>query len=192
MSLLETFEEHRQVLEQSRDLLPALQAFVTVMYDCLQAGGRLFVCGNGGSAADAQHFAAEMIGRFERERRALPAIALSTDTSAITAIANDYGYEHVFARQLDALARKGDVLIVISTSGRSLSVLAAAARGRVLGCHVVALTGKAGDTLGRSADTWLAVPSTKVARIQEIHELCLHAAAQAVEELVVGAGGEEV
>jgi D-sedoheptulose 7-phosphate isomerase len=171
--------------------LPALQAFVDAVHDCLQNHGKLLVCGNGGSAADAQHFAAEMVGRFERERRALPAIALSTDTSAITAIANDFGYEHVFARQVDALARKGDVLIVISTSGRSPSVLAAATRGRALGCHVVALTGEAGDTLGGIADTWLAVPSTKVARIQEIHELCLHAAAQAVEELVMRAAGDE-
>jgi D-sedoheptulose 7-phosphate isomerase len=188
MSVLDAFDEHKQVLERSRDLEPALQAFVDTAWACLRAGGKLLVCGNGGSAADAQHFAAELIGRFERERRALPAIALSTDTSAITAVANDYGYEHVFERQLEALARKGDVVIVISTSGKSPSALAVATRARTLACAVVALTGEGGAALGQIADIWLAVPSKNVARIQEIHGLCLHAAAQAIEARVMAEG----
>jgi D-sedoheptulose 7-phosphate isomerase len=186
MSLLEAFDEHKHVLERSRDLIPVLQAFVDTAYASLQADGKLLVCGNGGSAADAQHFAAELVGRFERERRALTAIALCTDTSAITAIANDYGYEHVFERQLEALARKGDVVVVISTSGRSPSALAAAARARAMGCQVVALTGEGGAALGKIADVLLAIPSTNVARIQEMHGLCLHAVAQGIEARVMG------
>jgi D-sedoheptulose 7-phosphate isomerase len=181
VTILDAFDEHRSVLERSRALMPALLSFVEVAHSCLSAGGKLLVCGNGGSAADAQHFAAEMIGRFERERRALPAIALTTDTSALTAIANDYGYDRVFERQLEALARKGDVVVVMSTSGKSPSVLAVATRARALGCPVVALTGEGGGALGRLADIVLAVPSTNVARIQEIHGLCLHAAAQEIE-----------
>jgi D-sedoheptulose 7-phosphate isomerase len=186
MSVLDAFDEHEQVLERSRQLAPALQAFVDAAHSCLRAGGKLLVCGNGGSAADAQHFAAELIGRFERERRALPAIALSTDTSAITAIANDYGYEHVFERQLEALAQKGDIVVVISTSGRSPSALTVATRARALGCQVVALTGEGGAALGQIADLLLAVPSKNVARIQEMHGLCLHAAAQAIEAHMTG------
>jgi D-sedoheptulose 7-phosphate isomerase len=188
MSLLEAFDDHKRVLERSRELVPVLQTFVDAAHASLQAGGKLLICGNGGSAADGQHFAAELVGRFERERRALPAIALSTDTSAITAIANDYGYEHVFERQLEALARKGDVVVVISTSGRSPSALAVASRARAMGCPVVALTGEGGAPLGRIADIWLSIPSTNVARIQEMHGLCLHAVAQGIEALVMGEG----
>ncbi len=181
MSVLDAFDEHVSVLERSRALGPALESFVGAATSCLAAGGKLLICGNGGSAADAQHFAAEMIGRFERERRALPAIALTTDTSAITAIANDYGYERVFERQLEALARSGDVVVVLSTSGKSPSAIAAATRARALGCQVVALTGQGGGPLGAIADILLAVPSNNTARVQEIHGLCLHAAAQEIE-----------
>src|SRR5262250_3735489 len=138
MALADAFEEHRRVLEESAEALRA--PFTDALHrarTCLAAGGKILVCGNGGSAADAQHFAAELVCRFIRERRALPSIALTTDTSALTAIANDYGFAEVFARQVEALARPGDVLIAISTSGNSPNVLQAVHSARRLGCTVV-------------------------------------------------------
>ena len=182
MSIERAFDEHERVVSESRALVPKVREMAEIVRRCLGSGGKLLVCGNGGSAADAQHFAAEFIGRFVKERAALPAIALTTDTSALTALANDYAFEIVFARQIHALARPGDVVIALSTSGRSPNVVAAARAGRERGCKVVALTGAGGGPLGEAADLLVAVPSKDTARVQEVHELCLHAVVQEVEK----------
>ncbi len=148
----------------------------------LAAGGKILVCGNGGSAADAQHCAAELVGRFERDRRGLPAIALTTDTSALTAISNDYGFERVFARQVEAHGRPGDVLVSISTSGSSPNVLAAQSAAKAAGMVTVALTGRDGGALGAAADIHVNVASPSTARVQEVHRTILHVICQLVEE----------
>jgi len=136
----------------------------------LRAGGKLLLCGNGGSAADAQHIAAELVGRFARESRpGMPAVALTTDSSILTAVGNDLGFEQIFARQVEALGRPGDVLLAISTSGRSPNVLAAARKARELGLEVLALTGPAGSPLADLARETLAIPVADTQRIQELH-----------------------
>jgi D-sedoheptulose 7-phosphate isomerase len=178
-------QEHQLVLEAAMDA--AETAFAAVREICFQTlrnGGRILVCGNGGSAADAQHFAAELVGRFERERNAYAAIALSTDTSIITALANDYGIERIFSRQVQALGRPGDVLVAISTSGNSPNVLEAALAAREKGMKVAAMTGEGGGRLGPLADVLLAVPSKRTARVQEIHEMFLHGLAESLELLL--------
>ncbi|MFK7973187.1 MAG: D-sedoheptulose 7-phosphate isomerase [Bacteroidia bacterium] len=141
----------------------------------LAAGGKVMLCGNGGSAADAQHIATELSGRFRKERKALAAIALTTDTSALTAISNDYGYEQVFARQVEAIAKPGDVLIGISTSGSSPNVLEAAKAAKAADCTVISMTGEAGDSpLVAQANVAIQIPSRDTARIQEMHILAGH------------------
>lgn len=151
------------------------------------AGKKVLLCGNGGSAADAQHIAAELVGRFVIERRPLAAIALTTDTSALTAIANDYGYEHVFSRQVEALGAEGDVLIAITTSGTSKNVLAAAAAARARGMKVIGLTGGKGAAFVAACDAGVAVPSIVVARIQECHITIGHLMCEAVDLAFAGA-----
>jgi D-sedoheptulose 7-phosphate isomerase len=147
----------------------------------LKSGNKLLAFGNGGSAADAQHLAAELVGRFEMERRALPAIALTTDTSILTALANDYSYEIVFTRQIEALAARGDVAFGISTSGRSHNVEAGLAAARDRGLVTIALTGRDGGPMGASADIHLNVPEQSTARVQEVHRTILHALCSLVE-----------
>lgn len=174
--------EHHQVLEAAMGA--AEQAFTVAREICLSTlsnKGRLLVCGNGGSAADAQHFAAELVGRFVKERRAYSAVALSTDTSIITALANDYGIESIFSRQVEALGRPGDVLIAISTSGNSPNILQAALAAQKIDMKVIAMTGDGGGRLGPMADVVFAVPSTNTARIQEVHEIFLHGLAEMLE-----------
>ena len=159
------------------------------MTDRLFADGRILACGNGGSAADAQHFAAELVGRFERERPELPAIALTTDTSLLTAVANDYSFEQVFAKQVRALGRKGDVLLAISTSGNSANVIAAIEAAHEREMHVVALTGKGGGRIGEllgDGDVHLCVPHTRTARIQEVHLLTIHCLCDAIDHTLLG------
>jgi D-sedoheptulose 7-phosphate isomerase len=151
------------------------------MIACLDHGGKILVFGNGGSASDAQHFAAELVGRFMRERRALASIALTTDTSILTALANDYAYDRVFARQVEALGRPGDVVLGISTSGQSANVLTAFAAARSFGLTVVALTGRDGGEVGRAADIHINVPSPSTARVQEVHRTLLHAICELIE-----------
>ena len=175
-------QEHNHVLEAAiepfeRNFKPARDLCLAA----LQKGKKLLVCGNGGSAADAQHFAAELVGRYEKERKGWPALALSTDTSVITAIANDYGFEKIFARQVQALGQQGDVLIAISTSGNSPNVLQAASTAKQLGMKIIAITGEGGGKLGALVNVLFAVPSKHTARIQEIHEICLHALAETIE-----------
>jgi D-sedoheptulose 7-phosphate isomerase len=152
----------------------------------LAGAGTVLVCGNGGSAAESQHFAAELTGRFRRERRGWPAVALTTDTSVLTAIANDYGYGLVFARQVEALGRPGDVLVAISTSGASENVLMAARRARALGLRVVAVTGPDPGPLGAEADVVVAAPGASTARVQEVHLSLLHALCDEVEAALSG------
>jgi len=161
-----------------------------LMAGALQAGGKVLACGNGGSAADAQHFSAELLGRFERERRELAAIALTTDTSSNTAIANDYSFEQIFAKQVRALGGAGDVLIAISTSGNSKNILAAMQAARTRGMQVVALTGRDGGAAGKligAGDVLLNVASTVTARIQEVHILVLHCLCDIIDFHLLGA-----
>jgi phosphoheptose isomerase len=160
----------------------AIARAAEVMRDAVLAGKKVLLCGNGGSAADAQHIAAELVGRFVIERRPLPAIALTTDTSALTAIANDYGYEHVFSRQVDALGAEGDVLIAITTSGTSKNVIAAADVARARGMKVIGLTGARGAAFVASCDAGVAVPSLVTARIQECHIAIGHLLCEAIDE----------
>ena len=159
---------------------PAAEA-AGAMIAALRGGGRILACGNGGSAADAQHFAAELVGRFERERAALSAIALTTDSSIVTAVANDYDFVRVFARQVDALGRPGDVLLGISTSGGSANVLAAFAAAKAGGLTTVALTGRDGGAVGAAADIHVNVPAASTARVQEVHRTLLHALCALIE-----------
>ena len=160
------------------------------MADALRGGGKLLACGNGGSAADAQHFAAELVNRFEVERPPLAAVALTTDSSTLTSIANDYSYDQVFAKQLRALGRKGDVLLAISTSGNSASILEAVRAAHELDVRVVALTGNGGGKLAAllaADDVHVCVPHTRTVRIQEVHLLALHCMCDAIDFQLFGA-----
>jgi len=158
------------------------------MVSCLKNGGKILTCGNGGSACDAQHFAGELVNRFEIDRPALPSIALTSDASVITSIANDNAYEEVFARQVEALGAKGDVLLAISTSGNSANVLRAAQAATGKGMRVIALTGKDGGDLARlpDIDTLLNIPHTTTARIQEMHLTCLHILCSLIDDTLYG------
>ncbi|MGH9410504.1 MAG: D-sedoheptulose-7-phosphate isomerase [Vicinamibacterales bacterium] len=159
---------------------PAIVASLAIR-DAIRAGGRVFAFGNGGSASDAQHFAAELVGRFMRERPAIGAVALTTDTSVLTAIGNDYSFRQVFVRQLEALARKGDVALAISTSGESPNVLDAVRYAREQGLRTVALTGRDGGAIGRAAELHVNVPDENTARVQEVHRTILHAMCELIE-----------
>lgn len=152
--------------------------------DCVKKGNKLLFFGNGGSASDSQHLAAEFVGRYEKERRALPAIALTTDTSILTAVGNDYGFERVFARQVEAHGKKGDIAFAISTSGNSPNVLAAAEKARQMGLVVIGLTGRDGGKLKTASDIAIVVPSEKTSRIQECHILIGHILCERVDELL--------
>jgi len=175
LSVTRPLEEHISVfgelLVSQSDVIADCSAIIV---ETFKRGNKVLVCGNGGSAADAQHIAAEFVGRYETERRALPSIALTTDTSALTAISNDYGFESVFSRQVDANAVEGDCLIAISTSGNSPNVLAAVMSARSRGCSVVGLTGKGGKKLAGLCDACVLVPSGRTARIQEAHITVAH------------------
>jgi len=153
--------------------------------DCLLGGKKVLACGNGGSAADAQHFVAELVGRMCRERRSLPAISLSTDPSVVTALGNDYGYDLVFGRQVEGLGQPEDVLLVLSTSGRSVNVLRAVETASRNGLHTVALLGEGGDPLLDDCDVCIHVPSRDTQRVQELHTAVLHVICEYVEERVI-------
>ncbi len=173
---------HRRVIDAVEGIAPAIVAVAELLKKTFRADRRVFACGNGGSAADAQHFASELTGRYEKDRRAYPAIALTTDASALTAIGNDYGYARVFARQLEALARAGDVLIAISTSGDSANVIAAVEYARDHKITSVGLLGRDGGKLLPLVDHALVIPATRTGRIQEAHILILHLLCEAFEE----------
>ena len=165
--------------------LPALERAAAALIAAYKSGHKAIFFGNGGSAADAQHLAAEFVGRYLRERRPLPALALNGNTSALTGIGNDYGYREVFARQLEALAAPGDVAVGISTSGKSENVIEAMIRARQLGLYRIALTGVSGGDLKGLVDTLIAVPSDRTPRIQECHILAGHALCDAVESAMM-------
>jgi D-sedoheptulose 7-phosphate isomerase len=166
------------------ECLPALTAAADALVSAYRCGHKALFFGNGGSAADAQHLAAEFVGRYLRQRDPLPAIALNANSSAVTAIANDYGYEQVFARQLEAFATSGDVAVAISTSGNSPSVIRAVVQARQMGLFTVALTGASGGRLRGLVDALVAVPSEETPRIQECHILAGHAMCDAVEQAI--------
>ena len=175
-------EAHQKVLEQT---IAGLQHFIytagVIVTEALEAGNKVLLCGNGGSAADAQHIAAELTGRFKIERRPLPAIALTTDTSALTAIGNDYGFDQIFSRQVAALAKGGDVLVGISTSGNSPNVIYAMETAKNFGCKTIGLSGKGGGEMSNVCDLNIIVSSDDTARIQEMHILIGHILCQLVD-----------
>ncbi|TSD67720.1 D-sedoheptulose 7-phosphate isomerase [Inquilinus sp. KBS0705] len=162
-----------------------IEAACQLVTEAINSGNKIYLAGNGGSAADAQHIAAELTGRFVKERRPLPGLALTTDTSALTAIANDYGYEHVFSRQLEAFAMEGDVFIGISTSGNSSSILNALNSAALIGCKTIGLTGKDGGKMKDICDATIIVPSDVTARIQEMHILVGHILCKSIDDLFV-------
>ncbi len=173
-SISAIFDAHLDAIRLLRTQEATIQELGAHLVTCLREGNRIFLCGNGGSAADAQHIAAEMVCRFETNRRALPAIALTTDTSALTAIGNDFGYERVFARQVEALARPGDLLIGISTSGNSGNIIAAVEQARDMGIATLGLLGGDGGKLRGLVDHEMWVPVRETARVQECHILIGH------------------
>jgi len=173
---------------QDASLLAAARTIAEVVVGALRAGNKLLIIGNGGSAADAQHIAAEIVGRYKQDRPAYAAIALTTDTSALTAIANDYGFEQVFARQVAGLGRHGDVLLALSTSGRSSNVLAALRTARERGLVTIGFTGSKGETLGALCDHLLVAPSDDTAVIQQIHLAVAHGICDEVEQALMREG----
>lgn len=178
----EHFSRHLETARLAADVLPeSIERCRQCLTAALRAGGKILVMGNGGSAADAQHFAAELVGRFLRERRALAAIALTTDTSILTALGNDYGFDAIFARQVEALARPGDVVMAISTSGNSANLIQALDRARAMGCTTVGLLGRDGGRAVTAVDLALIVPSAETPRIQEMHALIVHILCDLVE-----------
>ncbi len=184
------FHESAELKIQAASLLaPAISQAVDLMFAALTNGNKILACGNGGSAADSQHFAAELVGRFERERLPLPAIALTTDTSILTAIANDYSWKEVFSKQVQAFGQAGDVLLALSTSGNSDNVVAAVEAALERDMRVVAMTGKGGGALGQmlsSEDVHICVPHDRTARIQEVHLLAIHCLCDGIDVALFG------
>ena len=188
--ILAHFQESADLKLKSGALLaqPISEA-IELMFNALSNGNKILACGNGGSAGDAQHFAAELVGRFERERFPLPAISLSTDTSIITAVGNDYSFNEIFSKQVQALGQSGDILLAISTSGNSGNVLAAAEAALEREMRVVALTGKDGGKLGQlltDADVHINVPHARTARIQEVHLVAIHSICDGIDVALFG------
>jgi len=176
-------QAHQETIEKTIEVMsPSIEEACHLITSTLKNGNKILLCGNGGSAADAQHIAAELTGRYKSERRGLPAIALTTDTSALTAISNDYGYARVFDRQVEALANSGDLLIGISTSGNSDNILSALGTAKELGCKTLGMSGKDGGEMNSVCDLNLVVPSDDTPRIQEMHILIGHILCQAVDD----------
>lgn len=181
--LAEVIDAHRKILaEFEANSLDTIVAAAEAITKAIKQNGRLYICGNGGSAADAQHIAAELVGRFECERKGLPVIALTTDTSLITSVSNDYGYENIFVRQVEALVKEGDILWAVSTSGTSPNVVAAAQLAKGKGALILAFTGKADSELEQIADICFCANSQSAARSQEIHQLAYHIICRLVEQ----------
>lgn len=189
--IAQQFTESAQTKLDAVELLAApIADAVDAMVGCLVDNGKVLACGNGGSAADAQHFVAELVGRFEMERQGLAAVALTTDTSIMTAVTNDYGFKAVFERQVHALGQPGDILLAISTSGNSANVIEAIHAAHDNDLRVVALTGKGGGQIGellRDTDVHICVPSERTARIQEVHILTIHCLCDGIDCQLLGA-----
>lgn len=180
-----SLKQHLEVIQKVFDnQINLIEECAEMLFQTLQDGNKILICGNGGSAADAQHLAAEFVGRYEQERRALPAIALTTDTSALTALANDYDFERIFSRQVEALARKGDCLIAISTSGNSKNIISAVMKAREIGCKTIGLTGAEGKKLASLCDACILIPSGRTARIQEAHITIGHIWCEIIEQKI--------
>ena len=179
-------EEGVRIGEKLIGLVPQIAQASRIIIDCLNSGGKVMICGNGGSAADSQHIAAELVGRFKRERRALAAIALSTDSSILTSLANDYSFDRVFSRQVEALGSTGDLLILISTSGNSANLIEAARAAKEGEIRTMALLGRDGGKVVGEVDFSIIVPSSDTARIQEGHMLIYHIICDLVEEELAG------
>ncbi len=188
--ILAHFHESAELKIQSATVLaPHIAQAIEMMFAALSNGNKILVCGNGGSAADAQHFAAELVGRFERERFPLPAISLTTDTSILTAVANDYSYREIFSKQVQAFGQAGDILLAFSTSGNSGNVVAAIEAALEREMRVVAMTGKGGGEIGKmltDADVHICVPADRTARIQEVHLVCIHSICDGIDIALFG------
>ncbi|OON59356.1 phosphoheptose isomerase [Massilia sp. KIM] len=191
--ILAHFQESADLkMKSAAALSPFISQAVELMFSALSNGNKILACGNGGSAADCQHFAAELVGRFERERFPLPAIALTTDTSIMTAVGNDYSFKDIFSKQVQAFGQAGDILLAISTSGNSANVLAAVEAALEREMRIVAFTGKDGGALGKlltDADVHINVPHNRTARIQEVHLLAIHCICDGIDVALFG--GEE-
>ena len=170
---------------QSRDLLATTHTIAQAVADAIRSGNKLLLIGNGGSAADAQHIAAEIVGRYKQERPGWAAIALTTDTSALTAIANDYGFEQVFARQVQGLAKRGDVMFALTTSGRSPNILAALKVARDLGVTTIGFTGAKGESMRASCDHLFVAPTDDTPVVQQVHMMAMHAICDEVEQSLI-------
>jgi D-sedoheptulose 7-phosphate isomerase len=184
-TVLNLLREHQAVMSQLENLLPLVEQAAVRIQDTLARGGKVLFMGNGGSAADSQHMAAELVGRYQADRRALAAIALTTDTSNLTSISNDYGYSMIFSRQLEALCQPHDVVIGISTSGNSENVIKGIEVANKIGAYTIGMSGQTGGKLAVMTDLCFCVPSTTVARIQEAHAFIGHSICELVENAVV-------
>ena len=183
MDYLSLIEEHeRAIAALKTDCLTDISRFAEACREAIAAGHTVYLMGNGGSACDCQHFAAELVGRFQKERRAMASVALTTDTSILTALANDYGYDAVFVRQVEALVKAGDVVVGITTSGNSSNILKALAKAREFGAVTVGLTGRTGGQMRDLCDICIRIPADVTARIQEAHLLIEHMVCQRLEE----------
>jgi D-sedoheptulose 7-phosphate isomerase len=183
------FSDSIATKEASRALIPGIVRAGALLSECLNNGGKILSCGNGGSAADAQHFSSELLGSFEAERSGLAAVALTTDSSTMTAVGNDYGFDHVFERQVGALGRAGDALLAISTSGNSENVIRAIVAAHEKDLKIVALTGRNGGRIAallKPADVELRVPSDRTVRIQEVHLLLIHSLCDLIDQRALG------
>ena len=181
--ILQTIKAHKElVAEFEQSGISQVLAAAEAIAQSIKQGGTVYICGNGGSAADAQHIAAELVGRFERERKALPAVALTTDSSIISSVSNDYGYEQIFKRQVEALVRKNDILWAISTSGTSANIVAAVESAKEIGAVVLAFTGRSGSKLEEICDICFCAGSNSTARSQELHQLAYHIICDLVEQ----------
>lgn len=179
------FEEHLRLVQKvrnSKKLMKDIALAAAIMKVALATGHKIMFCGNGGSAADSQHWAAEIVGRFQKERKGMPAIALTVDTSILTAIANDYGYDRIFARQVEALGSAGDILVAVSTSGNSANVLAAIEEAKAKGIKTIGMTAAGGGKMAEACDVCLIIPDKVTARAQEVQGLIGHILCEIVEE----------